>query len=127
MLLLAGVLLLVSADQRRRSAEVARLRALGLTRGEARRLLMAEHVSFLVPLVLVGALVGAASAALLAPALIRSDIGAAPVPEAVLAWPWAAELALVGGLLVVSLLIAAVVSVLHVRRAATAQLRVGDS
>ena len=58
-LLLAGVGLVLSADRQRRSAEVVRLRALGLTRRDARRLLLAEHLAFLVPLVLVGALVGA--------------------------------------------------------------------
>ena len=126
-LLLAGAGLLVSADQRRRSAEVARLRALGLTRRGARRLLLAEHVMFLGPLVLVGVLVGAAAAVLLGPGLIRSDVGAAPVPDAVVVWPWPAEAALVGGVLVACVVIAAVVSALHVRRAGAAQLRVGDS
>ena len=126
-LLLAGAGLLVSADQRRRSAEVARLRALGLTRRGARRLLLAEHVMFLGPLVLVGVLVGAAAAVLLGPGLIRSDVGAAPVPDAVVVWPWPAEAALVGGLLLGCVVIAAVVSALHVRRAGAAELRVGDS
>ncbi len=126
-LLLAGAGLLASADQRRRSAEVARLRALGLTRRSARRLLFAEHVAFLVPLVLVGALVGAAAAVLLGPSLIRSDIGAAPVPSAVVSWPWWTEAGLLAGLLLGCVVIAAVVAVLHVRRAETAHLRAGDS
>ena len=125
-LLLAGAGLLVSADQRRRSAEVARLRALGLTRREARRLLFAEHVAFLVPLVLVGALVGAVAAVLLGPSLIRSDVGAAPVPSAVVAWPWWTEGGLLGGLVLGCVLIAAAVAVLHVRRAETTLLRAGD-
>ena len=59
----------VSADQRGASVEVARLRALGLTRREARRLLLAEHGVLLVPLVLVGAvLVGAVAPSRSAPA-----------------------------------------------------------
>ena len=126
-LLLAGAALLVSADQRRRSAEVARLRALGLTRGGARRLLFAEHVAFLVPLVLIGALVGAVASVALGPSLVRSDIGAEPVPEAVVVWAWSAQAALVAGLLLGCFVIAAVVATLHVRRAETAQLRAGDS
>jgi len=126
-LLLAGAALLVSADQRRRSAEVARLRALGLTRGGAWRLLFAEHVAFLVPLVLIGALVGAVASVALGPSLIRSDIGAAPVPEAVVVWAWSAQAVLVAGLLLGCFVIAAVVAALHVRRAETAQLRAGDS
>ena len=126
-LLLTGAGLLVSADQRRRSAEVARLRALGLTRRGAWRLLFAEHVAFLVPLVLVGAVIGAVAAFALGPSLIRSDIGAAPVPGAVVSWAWSAEAGLVGGLLLGCIVIAAVVASVHVRRAETAQLRVGDS
>jgi FtsX-like permease family protein len=126
LLLLTGAGLLVSADQRRRSAEVARLRALGLTSRQARRLLFAEHVAFLVPLVLVGAAVGVGSAAALGPSLIRSDVGAAPVPDAVVAWLWASEAALVVGLLLGCVVIAAVVAAIHVRRAETGQLRVGD-
>ena len=126
-LLLTGAGLLVSADQRRRTAEVARLRALGLTGREARRLLFAEHVVFLVPLVMVGAVLGTASAAVLGPGLIRSDVGAAPVPDAVVAWVWTAEAALVVGLLVGCIVIAAVVAAIHVRRAETSQLRVGES
>ena len=122
-LLLAGAGLLASADQRRRSAEVARLRALGLTRRSARRLLFAEHVAFLVPLVLVGTLVGTAAAVVLGPSLIRSDIGAAPVPSAVVSWPWWTEAGLLAGLLLGCVIIAAVVAVLHVRRAETSQLR----
>jgi len=125
-LLLAGAGLLVSADQRRRTAEVARLRALGLTRRSARRLLLAEHVAFLVPLLLVGALVGAAASVLLGPSLIRSDLGAAPVPAALLAWPWPAQLGLLGGLLLGCVVVAGVAAFLHVRRADAAQLRLGD-
>jgi ABC-type antimicrobial peptide transport system permease subunit len=126
-LLLAGTGLLVSADQRRRSAEVARLRALGLTRRSARRLLFVEHVAFLIPLVLVGTLVGAVAAVVLGPSLIRSDIAAAPVPSALVEWPWSTEAGLLGGLLLGCVVIAAVVAALHVRRAETAQLRAGDS
>ena len=58
-LLLAGIALVTGADQRRRAAELTRLRALGLPRRGARRLLLAEHAMFLAPLVLLGFLVGA--------------------------------------------------------------------
>ncbi len=51
-LLLAGIALVTGADQRRRAVELTRLRALGLPRRGARRLLLAEHATFLVPLVL---------------------------------------------------------------------------
>lgn len=125
-LFLAGAVLLVGADQQRRAGEVARLRALGLTRREARRLLGVEHVLLLIPLVLVGSLVGAGAALGLAPTLIRSDLGAAPVPRAVAVWPWPAELALVGGLLVAGLLVAALGAARQVRRADPASLRTAE-
>ena len=126
-LLLVGVALLLSAERQRRSAEVARLRALGLTRRTARRVLLVEHAAFLVPLVLVGAAVGAAAAVALGPDLIRSDLGAAPVPDAVVAWPWTTEGLLVAGLLLGSLGITAVATAVHVRRSDPAQLRTGEA
>jgi hypothetical protein len=126
LLLLAGAALLVSADPRRRSEEVARLRALGLTRGGARRLLLAEHGALLVPLVLTGLIVGAAAALALGTNLIRSDQGAAPVPRVLLVWPWGQELLVAGGLLLASLLVAAVAAVVQVHRSDTAQLRTGE-
>jgi len=126
-LLLVGVALLLSAERQRRSAEVARLRALGLTRRTARRVLLTEHAAFLVPLVLAGGLVGAAAAVALGPDLIRSDLGAAPVPDAVVAWPWTAEALLLAVLLVGSLGVTAVATAVHVRRSDPAQLRSGDA
>jgi len=125
-LLLVGVALLLSAERQRRSAEVARLRALGLTPRTARQVLLVEHAAFLVPLVVAGALVGAAAAVALAPHLIRSDLGAAPVPDAVVAWPWVTEALLVAGMLAGSLAITAVATAVHVRRSDPAQLRTGD-
>lgn len=114
-LLLAGIGLLLGGDRQRRMAEVTRLRALGLTRQDIRRLLLLEHAAFLVPLVVLGALVGGLAAATLGPQLVRSDLGAAPVPEAVVAWPWAAEGLLVGGLLIGALAVVAVVTARQAR------------
>jgi hypothetical protein len=125
-MLLAAVGLVLSAERQRRSAEVVRLRALGLSRRDARRLLLAEHLAFFVPLVLVGTLVGVAAALSLGPHLIRSDLGAAPVPRAVVAWSWTAELLLVGGLLLATVAVTAALTALHVRRSDPAQLRTGD-
>ena len=53
-LLLAGIALVTGADQRRRVAELTRLRALGLPRRGARRLLLAEYAISLAPLVFLG-------------------------------------------------------------------------
>ncbi|GAA5115426.1 hypothetical protein GCM10023339_22530 [Alloalcanivorax gelatiniphagus] len=125
-LLLAAVGLVLASERQRRSVEVVRFRALGLSRRQARRLLVAEHLAFFVPVVLVGAVVGVAATLLLGPHLVRSDLGSAPVPPAVVAWPWTAELLLVGGLLAGVVVITVVLSALHVRRSDPAQLRAGD-
>jgi hypothetical protein len=127
LLLLAGAVLVVSGDRRRRADEVARLRALGLTRREVRRLLRAEHGALLLPLVLVGAVAGVTAGVVIGPGLVRSDLGVAPVPVVVVVWPWAAELALVGGLLLTCLLVVAVVTAMRVRRSDPASLRTDAS
>ncbi|WP_193615001.1 FtsX-like permease family protein [Nocardioides lijunqiniae] len=126
LMLLAGVALVLGGDRRRRTAEVARLRALGLSRRDAWRLLLAEHAAFLVPLVAVGAGVGALASVSLGPHLVRSDLGDAPVPDPVVAWPWSSESLLVGGLLVGALAMAALASARQVRRADPSSLRTGD-
>ncbi len=125
LLLLVGAVLVVSADRRRRVAEVARLRALGLTRPGARRLLFVEHSSLLVPLVLIGILVGGLGAVALEESLIRSDRGTSPVPQAVLTWPWATEAVLVLGLVVGCLVVAALSAAWQVRRSDTTERRTG--
>jgi hypothetical protein len=126
-LLVAGVALVVGADRRTRSAEVARLRALGVTRRAATRLVFTEHAIVLTLLVVVGALVGAVASVAIAPDLVRSDVGTAPVPAAVLHWPWAREMALVAGGLAACLVVAAVLTIGAVRRSGVEQLRTEDS
>jgi hypothetical protein len=125
-LLLAGIALVTGADQPRRSAELARLRALGLPRRGARRLLLAEHATFLLPLALLGFLVGAGASWVLGPLMIRSDTGAAPVPPAVPDWPWAVALVL-GGAVLGSALVTWVVALRQVRASDRGGLRTGDS
>ena len=124
-LLLAAVALVLGGERERRSAEVVRLRALGLSRRDSRRLLVIEHLMFFVPILLVGVLVGVAAAVLLGPHLVRSDLGAAPVPPAVVAWPWAAEALLVGGLLLGTVALTMVLTARHVRRSEPERLRSG--
>jgi hypothetical protein len=126
-LLVVGGGLVVAGDRRRQTAEVARLRALGLTGREVRRLLLVEHGAFLGPLVLVGVLVGASVTWVLGPYLVRSDLGSAPVPGVLVAWPWARELVVVGALLLACVLVAFAVVVTRVRRSDPAQLRTGDA
>ncbi len=126
MLLLSAGLLLAS-DRQRRTTEVSRLRALGLSSQGARRVLVTENALFLLPVVLVGALVGRATSWALSPELIRSDLGGAPVPPAVEVWPWQAELLLTVGAFIGVLAIATVLTVAHVRRADPARLSSGDT
>jgi predicted lysophospholipase L1 biosynthesis ABC-type transport system permease subunit len=126
LLLLAGAALVIGADRPARSAEVARLRALGLGRGGATRLVLTEHGILLGVLVMTGSVVGAVSSLALGPSLIRSDVGIAPVPSAVLEWPWVRVIGVVAGVLVGCLVIAAIVTVFVVRRSGAAQLREVD-
>lgn len=126
-LLLAGIALVTGADRRRRAAELTRLRALGLPRADARRLLLTEHAAFLGPLVLLGFLVGAVASWLLGPLMVRSDSGSAPVPAAVADWPWVAAAVVVGGAVLGSALVTWAVAVRQVRASDHAGLRTGDS
>jgi hypothetical protein len=126
-LLLAGIVLVTSADRRRRSVELTRLRALGLPQRGARRLLLAEYAAFLGPLVVLGFFVGLAASWALGPLMVRSDQGAAPVPAAVLDWPWATAAPVLGGAVLGSALVTWVVAVRQVRASDRAGLRTGDS
>ena len=126
-LVLAGAGLAVSTDLEARAVEIARLRAVGLRRSEVRRGLIAQHVAVLALLVLAGAAVAAIATRVLGPLLVRSDTGADPVPGVRPLWPWPAEAAVLGVLL---LGVAAVVIALVVRRVRSADavwLRVGAS
>jgi len=122
-LLLAAVGLVLGAERQRRSAEVVRLRALGLSRRDSRRLLLVEHLMFFGPVVLVGVAVGVVAAVLLGPHLVRSDLGAVPVPTPVVTWPWLLEGLVVGGLLLGIVAVSAVLTDRHVRRSEPARLR----
>lgn len=126
-LLLAGIALVTGADQRRRVAELARLRALGLPRPGARRLLLAELAISLAPLVILGFCVGWAASRLLGPLMVRSDVGAAPVPAAVLDWPWTTAALVLGGAVLGSALVTWVVAARQVRASDRAGLRTGDA
>ncbi|MFI5954811.1 FtsX-like permease family protein, partial [Cryptosporangium sp. NPDC051539] len=125
-LLLGGVVLYVAYDVQLRALEVARLRGLGMSRRDIRAALLGEHAAVLLPLVVAGTLIGAAATWAVAPLLIRSDTGAAPVPAVVTRWPWAAEAGLLAILVIgAGLAVAAVVTV-QTRRADAAHLRVAS-
>ncbi|WP_030437365.1 FtsX-like permease family protein [Actinoplanes subtropicus] len=123
-LLLGGVVLHVTCDVQLRALEVARLRGLGMSRRSIRRALLGEHAAVLLPLLVAGAAVGALATRVVAPLMIRSDTGGAPIPAAHAHWPWLTE-GLLFGLLVAGtgLAVFAVVTV-QARRADAAHLRV---
>ncbi|WP_433303251.1 FtsX-like permease family protein [Actinoplanes sp. CA-030573] len=126
LLLLGGVVLHVACDVQLRALEVARLRGLGMSRRDIRAALLGEHAAVLLPLIVTGALVGALATAVVAPLLIRSDTGAAPVPPAAAAWPWLTEVALLGLLIAAAALAVAAVVTVQARRADAAHLRVAS-
>ncbi|WFF03670.1 FtsX-like permease family protein [Micromonospora sp. WMMD964] len=124
LLLLAGVVLHVTCDLQVRAVEVARLRGLGMSRRGIRAVLLGQHAGVLLPVLTVGAAVGALATHVVAPPLVRSDTGAAPVPAAQPHWPWPAEAVLLAVLLAGCVLAVAVVVTVQVRRADAAHLRV---
>ncbi|MFC5833657.1 FtsX-like permease family protein [Nonomuraea insulae] len=126
LLLLAGVVLHVTFDLRSRVVEVARLRGLGMTRREVRTVLLAQHIGVLLPLLAVGAVVGALATRVVAPLLVRSDTGAAPIPAVLPVWPWGAEAGLLALLLAGCVLAVTAVVVVQARRVDAAYLRVAS-
>ncbi|MFI5890110.1 FtsX-like permease family protein [Actinoplanes sp. NPDC051513] len=125
-LLLGGVMLHVTCDVQIRALEVARLRGLGMSRRDIRRALLGEHAAVLLPLLAAGAAVGALATWVVAPLMIRSDTGAAPVPAAVAHWPWLAETLLLALLVAGTALAVAAVVTVQARRADAAHLRVAS-
>ncbi|MFI6069163.1 FtsX-like permease family protein [Micromonospora sp. NPDC051227] len=124
LLLLAGVVLHVTCDLQVRAVEVTRLRGLGMSRRGIRAVLLGQHASVLLPLLAAGTAVGALATRVVAPLLVRSETGAAPVPATQPHWPWPAEAALLAVLLAGCMLAVAVVVTVQVRRADAAHLRV---
>jgi predicted lysophospholipase L1 biosynthesis ABC-type transport system permease subunit len=104
---------------------VARLRGLGLPRRSLFGGLLAQHGGVLALLVGAGAVVGALASWAVGPLLIRSDLGAAPVPGALAQWPWPAEAALLAVLLLGCTAAMALVVAVQVRRADAAHLQAG--
>ena len=125
LLALAGTIMHVTSDVEARALEMARLRGLGLTRRHILGGLLAQHGAVLLLLLSAGAVVGALASWAVGPLLIRSDLGAAPVPGALESWPWSAETALLALLLIGGTAVVAAVVSVQLRRADAAHLRVG--
>jgi len=87
--------------------------------------LLAQHGVLLALVLAAGAVVGALASSAVAPLLITSDVGGAPVPAVLATWPWAAEGALLALLLAGCAGAVSLVVAVQVRRADAAHLRVG--
>jgi hypothetical protein len=125
LLVLAGTVMHVTSDVDARAVEIARLRGLGLSRRSILGGLLAQHGGLLALLLGCGAVVGVLTSFAVAPLLVRSDFGAAPVPIALASWPWVGETTLLGILLLGSIAAVALVVSIQLRRADAAYLRVG--
>ena len=125
LLVLAGTIMHVTSDVDARAVEIARLRGLGLSRRSILGGLLAQHGGVLALLLGCGAVVGVLTSFVVAPLLVRSEFGAAPVPSAVATWPWSTETGLLAVLLLGSISAVAVVVNIQLRRADAAYLRVG--
>jgi hypothetical protein len=125
LLALAGTLMHVTSDVETRALEMARLRGLGLSRRNVLRGLLIQHGGLLALLVVAGSIVGAVVSWAVGPLLIRSDVGAAPVPAALARWPWPAEGSLLAVLLLGGTAAVALVIAVQLRRADDAHLRAG--
>ncbi|MCA2219471.1 ABC transporter permease [Jidongwangia harbinensis] len=124
LLLLVGIVLHVHSDLQVRAVELARLRALGVTRREIRTTLLGQHAGVLLPLVAAGAVVGWFATRAVTPLMIRSESGAAAVPAVLPHWPWADQAVLIAVLLAACTLAVAAVVAAQTRRADAAYLRV---
>jgi hypothetical protein len=122
-LLVAGTVLHTVSSLEARSVEVARLLGIGVPRRAVVASLVVQHAAVNLLVVGAGAVAGVVVAAVVGPHLAVSATGQVPVPVPVPVVPWADEVVLVAGLLV--LLTAAVLPVAQVlvRRAGAAHLR----
>lgn len=123
-LALAGTALHTAASVEARALEVARLQGVGVPRRSLIGALVLEHAVLVALVVALGALVGAATAWTVAPALAASETGAPPVPGASPVWPWAAQGPLLAALLLAPVAVVVPVVVRLVRLATAAHLRV---
>lgn len=127
LLALVGAVLHAAGSADDRGPEVARLLALGASPRAVAATHVAQHAVLDVLGVAVGTAVGAATASLLAPALTVTASGGAPVPPALVVWPWPVQGAVLAALVVGSTLVTLPVVGALVRRATASHLRVGDA
>ncbi|MBT0992842.1 FtsX-like permease family protein [Cellulomonas sp. DKR-3] len=125
-LAVAGIAMSATVAVRTRRLELARLQALGASRSSLVRAVLAEHALLGAVGIAAGLAVGYLLATVLSPVITVSAAGLPPVPPVVLQWPWAAQLAFVGGTALACGIVVLTVAQLLLRRASGALLRLGD-
>lgn len=122
-LALAGTVLQTAATLRLRAVDVARLLGMGVPARSVTAALGTEHALVSALVTAAGCAVGAFCARFVAPSLVVSVTGGAPVPPARPVWPWPAEAVVLAVLLVGCAAVAVPVAAGLVRRARATHLR----
>lgn len=125
-LAVAGVALSATVAVRTRRLELARLQALGASRGSLARAVVGEYVLLGALGTVAGVAVGALLAWVVGPLLTVSSRGLVPVPDVVVQWPWTVLATVVGALALAATLAVVVTTRALLRRASGALLRLGD-
>lgn len=126
LLVLVGTGAVAAAALRARRLELARLQAVGASRGGLVAAAVGESTSLVALGAAVGLLAGYGLAAVVAPLLTMSPDGRAPVPPPGLVWDAAAQALGAGAIVAGACAVVSLVVTLGVRRASGAALRMGD-
>lgn len=122
-LAMAGTVLQTAATLRLRAVDVARLLGMGVPARSVTAALGVEHALVSALVTAAGCAVGALCARFVAPLLVVSVTGGAPVPSARPVWPWPVEAVVLAVLLLGCAAVAVPVAAGLVRRARATHLR----
>ncbi|MEZ0448047.1 ABC transporter permease [Cellulomonas sp. ICMP 17802] len=122
-LTLVGTALHTTTALESRELDVARLRGLGAPRRAVLRSVLAEQAVLIGAPILAGGLLGALACWAVGPLLALSAQGLAPVPDAVVRWPWPAQLATILALMLGCAALVVPLAARAVRRSTIARLR----
>lgn len=125
-LAIAGFLMSATVSVRLRRLELARLQALGASRGALVRAVLAEHGLLGLLGTAGGVALGLLLGHLVAPLLTVAADGRRPVPEVLVQWPWADEATLLLSLTAAIAVTVGVTTMILLRRASSELLRLGD-
>ncbi|MGW6131896.1 FtsX-like permease family protein [Cellulomonas sp. NPDC055163] len=125
-LAIAGFLMSATVSVRLRRLELARLQALGASRGALVRAVLAEHGLLALLGSAAGLLLGLLLGHLVAPLLTVAADGRRPVPPVLVQWPWVDEATLLLSLLAAIAITVGVTTMTLLRRASAELLRLGD-